>query len=74
MENITTTIILIISTLCIISSLFLLINLHKNIREANKTLTYQYNLIVKMQNVLKNKSTVNETADKAEIIYQDFYI
>ena len=71
MENITTTIILIVSTLCIISSLFLLINLHKNIREANKTLTYQYNLIVKMQNVLKNKSTVNETADKAEIIYQD---
>ncbi len=71
MENITITIMIIVSTVCIVSSLFLLINLHKNMREANKTLTYQYNLIVKMQNILKNKSTVNETADKAEIIYQD---
>lgn len=71
METITTTIMLIISTLCIVSALFLLINSHKHIREINKTLTYQYNLLVKIQNVLKNKSSVNETADKAEIIYQD---
>jgi len=71
MENVTVTIMIIVSTICIVSSLFLLINLHKHMRTANKTLTLQYNLIVKMQNVLKNKSTVNETADKAEIIYQD---
>ncbi len=71
MENVTTTIMLIVSTVCIVISLFLLINLYKNMRETNKTLTYQYNLIVKIQNVLKNKSTVNETTDKAEIIYQD---
>lgn len=62
---------LIVSTICIVSSLFLLINLHKNIRELTKTLTHQYNLIVKMQNILKSKATVNETTDKAEIIYQD---
>lgn len=37
----------------------------------SKTLSFQYNLIVKMQNVLKNKMSVNETTDKAEIIYQD---
>ena len=43
----------------------------KNIKEITKNITYQYNLIVKIQNILKNKSSVNETTDKAEIIYQD---
>jgi hypothetical protein len=71
MENLTTTIMIVISTVCIVTSLFLLVNSNKQIREITKTLTYQYNLIVKMQNVLKNKSSVNETTDKAEIIYQD---
>ena len=71
MDNMTTNVIIIVSATYIISSLFLLMKLHKNAREINKTLTYQYNLIVKMQNILKNKSTVNETTDKAEIIYQD---
>ena len=71
METITTTVLLIVSTACIISALFLLLNSHKQIREMNKTLTYQYNLLVKIQNILKNKSSVNETTDKAEIIYQD---
>jgi len=71
MENITTTVMLIICTICSVSTLFLLINLHKTIKEVTKAQTLQYNLIVKMQNIIKNKSTVNETADKAEIIYQD---
>jgi len=71
MENLTTTIMLITSTACIVISLILLINSYKQIREMSKMLTYQYNLLVKMQNVLKNKSSVNETTDKAEIIYQD---
>lgn len=62
---------IVLSTVCIVTSLFLLINSNRQIREITKTLTYQYNLIVKMQNVLKNKSSVNETTDKAEIIYQD---
>lgn len=71
MENLTATIMLITSTACIIISLILLINSYKHIREMSKMLTYQYNLLVKMQNVLKNKSSLNETTDKAEIIYQD---
>ena len=71
MQDITTIIMIIVSTACVIISLFLLINIHKNMREVNKTLTHQYNLVVKIQNIIKNKSTVNETADKAEIIYQD---
>ena len=64
-------IILTICALCIITSLCLTIVNHKNIRNITKTMTYQYNLIVKIQNVLKNKFSVNETTDKAEIIYQD---
>lgn len=70
MENIIIAIIT-ICTLCSIISLFLLINSYKNNKSILKTLTLQYNLIIKIQNVLKNKSSVNETTDKAEIIYQD---
>ena len=70
MENLST-IMLVLSTFCIIITLILLINLHKQVRDLTKTTTLQYNLIVKMQNMLKNKSSVNETAEKAEIIYQD---
>lgn len=70
MENIIIAIIT-TCTLCSIISLFLLINSYKNNKSILKTLTLQYNLIIKIQNVLKNKSSVNETADKAEIIYQD---
>lgn len=62
---------IILCTICGIGALFLIINMNKRIQEINKTLTYQYNLIVKIQNVLKNKFSVNETTDKAEIIYQD---
>ena len=70
MENLST-IMLVLSTFCIIITLILLINLHKQVRDLTKTTTLQYNLIVKMQNMLKNKSSVNETTEKAEIIYQD---
>ena len=71
MENIIITIMLITCTVCGLGCLFLLINSYKQTKEITKTLTYQYNLIVKIQNILKNKSSVNETTDKAEIIYQD---
>lgn len=71
MEN--TIIIIALSTcaLCGFISLFLLITAHKNSQKIIKTLTLQYNLIVKIQNVIKSKSSINETAEKAEIIYQD---
>lgn len=42
-----------------------------NIQNINKTLEYQYNLIVKMQSVLKTKSATNAVAENAEMIYQD---
>ena len=71
MENIIMLIIITVCTLCSVISLFLVIHTNKNVNDMNKTLTYQYNLIVKIQNILKNKMSVNETTDKAEIIYQD---
>ncbi len=40
-------------------------------RELGKTLTHQYNLIVKIQSTLKNKSATNAVAENAEMIYQD---
>jgi len=60
-----------ICTLISLVSIFFVISTNKNLKQVAKTLTYQYNLLVKIQNVLKNKSSINETTDKAEIIYQD---
>ena len=37
----------------------------------SKTLEHQYNLIVKIQSILKNKSATNAVAEHAEMIYQD---
>ncbi len=37
----------------------------------NKTLEHQYNLMVKIQSILKNKSATNAVAENAEMIYQD---
>ncbi len=41
------------------------------VRDISKTLTHQYNLIVKIQATLKNKSATNAVAENAEMIYQD---
>ncbi len=60
-----------ICVLCSICSIFLFFSTNRDIKNITKTLTYQYNLMVKIQTVLKNKFSVNETTDKAEIIYQD---
>ena len=49
---------------------FMLI-INRRVREATKTLTHQYNLIVKIQSILKNKSATNAVAENAEMIYQD---
>lgn len=40
-------------------------------RDISKTLTHQYNLIVKIQSLLKSKSATNAVAEHAEMIYQD---
>ena len=71
MNNTIILVLIIICTLTTLTSIFFLISANRNIKQVSKTLTYQYNLMVKIQNVLKNKNSVNETADKAEIIYQD---
>lgn len=45
--------------------------INARVRDMNRTLTHQYNLIVKMQSILKNKSATNAVAENAEMIYQD---
>lgn len=51
--------------------LFFIAKQKKQSDKIEQNLTYQYNLIVKMQNTLKNKSATNAVAEHAEIIYQD---
>ena len=45
--------------------------INTRVRDMNRTLSHQYNLIVKMQSILKNKSATNAVAENAEMIYQD---
>ena len=52
-------------------SLYLVKSTNSRIQEIQKTLTYQHNVIVKIQSVLKNKSATNAVAENAEMIYQD---
>ena len=60
----------IITILCICTLVFMY-NINARVREMTRTLTHQYNLIVKIQSVLKNKSATNAVAENAEMIYQD---
>ena len=60
----------IIVGICIAISVFMY-RINTRINDMNKTLSHQYNLIVKIQSVLKNKSATNAVAENAEMIYQD---
>lgn len=71
MENLVILILSALTTTCIIGLIFFSISTNKKIRTLSKNATLQYNLLVKIQQVLKNKFSVGETTDKAEIIYQD---
>jgi len=71
MENMIIFILLSVSVLFGLCAILFSISTHRQIRSVSKTLTHQYNLLVKIQNILKNRTSVNETTDKAEIIYQD---
>ena len=51
--------------------LYFLFTATGRLRNLSKTLTYQYNLIVKIKSVLKNKSATNAVTENAEMIYQD---
>lgn len=54
-----------------ISTIVILWGMNTRVQAMSKTLTYQYNLVVKMQKALKNKSATNAITENAEIIYQD---
>ncbi|MCR5193965.1 MAG: hypothetical protein K6B71_00355 [Alphaproteobacteria bacterium] len=60
-----------IITIISLIELFFLIKQKRASDKIEQNLSYQYNLIVKMQNTLKNKSATNAVAEHAEIIYQD---
>ncbi len=66
--------ILVIFTLLIIINATILgfiFAVSRRVHDMTRTLTHQYNLIVKIQSVLKNKSATNAVAENAEMIYQD---
>lgn len=71
MENIIILIIVSLSLLLGICSVILSIKNGKKLHQMSKNLTLQYNMLIKTQQILKSKFSVNETTDKAEIIYQD---
>ena len=43
----------------------------RQLEALEQNLTLQYNMIVKIQNILKSKSATNAVAEHAEVIYQD---
>ena len=45
--------------------------MQRQIKTMDKNISYQYNLIVKIQSMLKSKSATNAVAEHAEMIYQD---
>lgn len=55
----------------LIAIIVMLWGINTRVRAMTKTLTYQYNLIVKIQKILKSKSATNAVTENAEIIYQD---
>ncbi|MBQ2845255.1 MAG: hypothetical protein ACLRFN_04145 [Alphaproteobacteria bacterium] len=68
------TIIIVLLTILVISVAGLFAYIHKidtHTSNLNKTLEHQYNLLVKIQSILKNKSATNAVAEHAEMIYQD---
>ena len=71
MENSVIITLVSVSTFCGICCILFAMVLNHRIKDMARTMTHQYNLIVKIQNVLKNRISVNDTTDKAEIIYQD---
>lgn len=68
------TIILTLSTLTfigVVATFIIMMKLNNKISDITNTLTYQYNMIMKIQSTLKNKNATNAVAENAEIIYSD---
>lgn len=71
MENIIIYSLLALVTITSGAIAFYIYRINSRIDNLTKTLEHQYNLIVKIQSVLKNKSATNAIAENAEMIYQD---
>ena len=71
MNNTIIFIIALITLVIGIANLFGIIHIIKYIRETNKNHEQQYNLVVKIQSMLKNKAATNAVAESAEMVYQD---
>ncbi|MBQ7245114.1 MAG: hypothetical protein IJS34_01970 [Alphaproteobacteria bacterium] len=68
------TIILTLSALIfigVVATFMIIMKLSNKISDITNTLTYQYNMIMKIQSTLKNKNATNAVAENAEIIYSD---
>lgn len=50
---------------------FVISKIGRRINDLDKNISYQCNLVVKIQNLLKSKSATNAVAEHAEMIYQD---
>lgn len=57
--------------LCLLLAFIMLLKQNKKIQQMTMVLKQQTETLISMRNVVKNKIAVNETSDKAEIIYQD---
>ncbi len=71
MENIWIFITVSASSLFVIMTFVMIFVLNKKINLLARATKQHAELLVAIKNVLKNKIAVNETTDKAEIIYQD---
>lgn len=60
-----------LNLIVIIAVLFINKSINTKITELTKTVSFQYNLIMKIQSVLKNKNATNAVAENAEIVYSD---
>lgn len=54
-----------------IVTIYFIHNLNKKFLDLKKILSHQYNITVKIQSLLKNKSATNAVTENAELIYQD---
>ena len=59
------------AVLCGLLAFFMVLKQNKKIQQMTVVLKQQSELLLSMRNIIKNKIAVNETSDKAEIIYQD---
>ena len=55
----------------IVAILVMIVGINRRMGTLEKNTGFQYNILVKIQNLLKSKSATNAVAEHAEMIYQD---